>query len=131
MKISETHNLLMCYPEVAKSIDFDATMKAWTQNPKKYIYAPCLEYCFKIAPGTTKHAIFKCLKNPEHDNWDSSIRHRTNGVCCPQCAANKRASQEEKDFENELVKILHLKDNEYKTNVKIVPNFKKKMLNKN
>lgn len=61
MKVSETNNLLVCYSDVAKSIDFDATMKVWEQSPKKYVYAPNLESCFKIAPKTGKRAIFKCL----------------------------------------------------------------------
>lgn len=125
MKVSETHNLLTCYPEVAKSIDFDATVKAWLQNSKKYVYAPCLESCFKITPGTSRHAIFKCLKNSEHNNWDARINVRTYGVGCPQCYANNRASQKEKDFENELVRILQLKDNEYKTNISLIPSFNK------
>ena len=87
MKVSETYNLLTCYPEVAKSIDFDATIKAWEKEPKKYAHVICLEDCFKIAPKTEKRAIFKCLKNPEHNNWDTIIFSRTsmnNG--CPQCS---------------------------------------------
>ena len=122
---SKENNLLGCYPEVAKSIDFHKTAKAWEQNPKKYVHVTCLEDCFKIAPSTNKRAIFKCLKNPQHDNWDAIIHSRTLlGADCPQCAANKTASNEEKDFRDELVKILQLKDNEYKTNVKIIPSFK-------
>lgn len=77
MKVSETHNLLTCYSEVAKSIDFDATIKAWKQNPKKYAHITYLEDCFKIAPASKKCAIFKCLKNPEHNNWNTTI---SNGV---------------------------------------------------
>ena len=123
--VSKENNLLGCYPEVAKSIDFYKTAKAWEQNPKKYVHVTCLEDCFKIAPSTNKRAIFKCLKNPQHDNWDAIIHSRTLlGADCPQCAANKTASNEEKDFRDELVKILQLKDNEYKTNVKIIPSFK-------
>ena len=32
---SKENNLLVCYPEVAESIDFDATAKAWEKNSKK------------------------------------------------------------------------------------------------
>lgn len=58
MNVSATNNLLTCYPEVARSIDFDATVEAWTQNPKKYVYVPCLEYCFKIATGGGENTLF-------------------------------------------------------------------------
>ena len=75
MKVSETHNLLACYPEVAKSIDFKATIKAWEKEPKKYARITCLEDCSKITPASRKRAIFKCLKNPEHDNWYTRIDH--------------------------------------------------------
>ena len=126
---SKENNLFNCYPEVAKSIVFDKTMKAWDKNPKKYVHITCLEDCLQILPGTKKRAIFKCLKNPEHDNWDTRIKCRTGGNGCPQCAANKTASNEEKAFKNELVKILQLKDNEYKTNVKIIHSFKEKIPN--
>ena len=123
--ISNTYSFLACYPEVAKSIDFKATIKAWEKEPKKYIHTTCLEDCNKITPKTKKRAIFKCLKYPEHDNWDTTISNRTNkGNGCPQCAHNC-VSREEKIFKNELVKILQLKDNEYKTNARIIPNFKK------
>ena len=123
-RLKNNNNLLICYPELAKSIDFDATMKAWEKNPKKYIYVTCLEDCLQITPRTCKRAIFKCLKNPEHDNWDAIINNRTflrRG--CPECAGH--VSKEEKVFRNELVKILHLKDNEYETNVRIIPSFNK------
>ena len=122
---SKENNLLVCCREVAKSIDFDATMKAWEQNPKKYVHVTCLEDCSKIAPSTHKRAIFKCLDNPKHNNWDTKIGNRTVGCGCPQCAVNNCVSQEEKSFKNELVKILQLKDDEYKTNVRIIPNFQK------
>ena len=127
---SKENNLLVCYPEVAKSIDFGATIKAWEKEPKKYIHVTCLEDCSKITPVSGKRAIFKCLKNPEHDNLDATISNRTSGGRgCPQCA-NSCISQEEKTFKNELVKILQLKDNEYVTNARIIPNFKKNIKNK-
>ena len=128
--VSKENNLLVCYPEIAKSIDFNATIKAWEQNPKKYVYVSCLADCNKIAKKTGKHAIFKCLKNPNHDNWDAVIHNRIYSIhSCPQCA-NSCISKEEKVFKNELVKILQLKSNEYKTNTRIIPNFKKNIKNK-
>lgn len=48
MKVSATNNLLICYPEVAKSINFEATMKAWKKSSKKYAHLTCLEDCSKI-----------------------------------------------------------------------------------
>lgn len=129
--LSKANNLLTCYPEIAKSINFEATMKAYLKNPKKYAHVTCLEDCYKITPKTNKRAIFKCLKNPKHDNWDTIINNRTSlGNGCPQCANANSVSKEEKTFKNELVKILYLRDNEYKTNVRIIPNFKKNIKNK-
>ena len=122
---SKENNILICYPEVAKSIDFDATIKSWEKEPKKYIHITCLEDCYKITPKCNKRAIFKCLDNPKHNNWDTKIGNRTVGCGCPQCAVNNCVSQEEKSFKNELVKILQLKDDEYKTNVRIIHNFQK------
>ena len=123
---SKENNLLIYYPEISKSINFDETIKAWEKEPKKYAHITCLEDCSKIAPKTRKRVIFKCLKNPEHDNWDTRISSKT---ClnhgCPQCVVNNSVSKEEKFFKNELVKILQLKSNEYKTNIRIIPNFKK------
>ena len=120
----------MCYPDVAKSIDFDATRKAWKKDSKKYACITCLKDCSKIAPNTNKRAIFKCLKNPEHDNWDTKIDSRTyRGNNCPECGVGN-ISQEERTFKNKLVKILQLKNNEYKANVRIIPNFKKNVKRK-
>ena len=124
-RLKNNNNLLDNYPEVAKHIDFDATIKAWEKEPKKYAHITCLEDCFKIVPRTHKRAIFKCLNNSEHDNWDTTISNRTlSKQGCPQCA-NSCVSREEKNFKNELIKILQLKDCEYETNVRIIPNFKK------
>ena len=128
---SKENNLLVCYSEVAKSIDFNATIKAWKKNPKKYAHITCLEDCSEITPCTSKRAIFKCLKNPEHDNWGTSISNRTTKKSdCPQCANANSVSKEEKTFKNELIKILQLKNNEYKTNARIIPNFKQNVKHK-
>ena len=128
---SKENNLLTCYSEVARSINFDATIKAYEKEPKKYVYASRLKDCSKIIPKTEKRAIFKCLKNPKHNNWDASIYSRTKlNSGCPQCAVNKCVSKEEKSFKKELIKILCLKNNEYKTNARIIPNFKKNVKRK-
>lgn len=121
---SETHNLLVEYPEVAKSIDFKKTMQKWQENPQKYVYANCLQDCSKILPGSEKRAIFRCLKSKDHNTWDSEISNRTNGCGCPTCASARSVSNEEKAFKNELVKLMRLKKSEYKVNVKILPTFK-------
>lgn len=122
---SKTHNLLAEYPEIAKSIDFKQTMQKWQENPRKYVRVSCLQDCNKILPGSEKRAIFRCLKNKNHCAWDSEISNRTNGCGCPTCASARSVSNEEKAFKNALVKLMRLKKSEYKTNVKILPTFKK------
>lgn len=81
---SETNNLLVKYPEIAKEIDFEATLKAWEQNPKKYIYVTCLQDCANILPRSNKKAVFRCAKNRNHV-WDAVINSRTSGNGCPKC----------------------------------------------
>ena len=121
---SKTHNLLAEYPEIAKCIDFTQTMQKWQEDPKKYVYASCLQDCSKILPGSEKRAIFRCLENKNHCVWDSKINNRTTGYGCPTCASARSVSNEEKAFKNALVKLMHLKKSDYKTNVKILPTFK-------
>lgn len=84
--INDDYNLLVLFPDVAKSIDFSKTAEKFAENPKKYINAKSLQDCSKIAPKTCKRAIFRCFKNPEHGCWDASVNSRTNmGNGCPQC----------------------------------------------
>ena len=128
-KPDKNSNLLKFYPKIAESIDFKQTIESNKKDNKNYSDVTCLADCAYTSPHSGKRAIFKCLENPEHNNWDTTINSRTLGHGCPQCAANC-ISKEEKLFKNELVKILQLKDNEYKTNVRIIPNFKKNVKNK-
>ena len=124
-KPDKDNNLLKLYQAIAESIDFKQTIEANKKDNKHYSSVTCLADCAYTSPYSNKRAIFKCLKNPEHNNWDATINSRTSlGRGCPQCA-NNRVSKEEKSFKNELVKILQLKSNEYKTNVRIIPSFNK------
>ena len=76
-KPDKDNNLLKLYQAIAESIDFKQTIEANKKDNKHYSSVTCLADCAYTSPYSNKRAIFKCLKNPEHNNWDATINSRT------------------------------------------------------
>ena len=71
MKLSPTHNLLTCFPEIAAEWDYEAN---FPRRPES------------VTPGSHQRVGWKCEENPTH-KWITTPRNRTTSKTgCPCCS---------------------------------------------